>query len=271
MVKKIPKAKGDKRVLVISDTHCGHLAGLTPPEYQYEYLDTSKTQRNKFAKQHKEMWQFFADVVNSLRPIDILLFNGDAIDGKGEKSGGTELLSADRAEQVNMAVQVIEFIDAKKIAMTYGTPYHGGKDEDWEAILADKVGATISGHDWVDVNGLIIDFKHKVGSSSIPHGQLTPLLKSQLWGDLWAIRKKQPMADVVIRSHVHYTYLVESAYKKAIITPALQGYGSKFGVRQCENTIDLGVIYLDVHSKKDFSCTKILLECESQVVHARKL
>ena len=268
---KIPKAKGDKRVLIIADTHCGHLAGLTPPEYQYEFLDTSKTKRNDYAKQQKDLWQFYADTVNSLRPIDILIFNGDAIDGKGDRSGGTELISSDRAEQVNMAMQVIEFVEAGSIVMTYGTPYHVGKDEDWEAVLADKVGAKIGSHEWIDVNGLVFDVKHKIGSSTIPHGRYTAIARDALWNDIWARRGEQPAAQVIIRSHVHYHIYIGEFGRVGIITPGMQGYGSKFGSRQCSGTVDVGMIYFDVDQEGNYSWDSIGAHLNAQTAHACKL
>ena len=268
---KIPKAKGDKRVLIIADTHCGHLAGLTPPEYQYEFLDTSKTKRNDYAKQQKDLWQFYADIVNSLRPIDILILNGDMIDGKGDRSGGTELISSDRAEQVNMAMQVIEFVEAGSIVMTYGTPYHVGKDEDWEAVLADKVGAKIGSHEWIDVNGLVFDVKHKIGSSTIPHGRYTALARDALWNDLWAKRGGQPQADIIVRSHVHYHVYCGERKRLALITPALQGHGSKYGSRICSGTVDTGIVYFDVDKEGGYAWECIDAVLESQIATAQKL
>ncbi len=78
----------DKRLVIISDLHCGHRAGLTPPDWQSDFRKNSKTQRNKFAELQRELWQFYADTINDLRPVDVLVVNGDAIDGKGSLSGG---------------------------------------------------------------------------------------------------------------------------------------------------------------------------------------
>ena len=53
--------------------------------------------------------------------------------------------------------------------MTYGTPYHFGIGEDWEYIVAEKVGAfKIGSQEWPEVNGVIFDFKHKVENTTVP-------------------------------------------------------------------------------------------------------
>ena len=52
-----------------------------------------------------------------------------------------------------MAVEIINLFKADEIVMTYGTAYHTGKDEDFEGIVADRIGGTIYGHVWPVVNG----------------------------------------------------------------------------------------------------------------------
>jgi len=39
-----------KRILVISDTHCGALTGLTPPAWQIKTHGKTHTRRNKWAE-----------------------------------------------------------------------------------------------------------------------------------------------------------------------------------------------------------------------------
>ena len=117
-----------KRMVVISDLHCGHVVGLTPPRWHFQ-ID------GKLYANQKELWGFYAQSIDSLKPIDILVVNGDAIDGKGCRSGGTEQNTTDRLEQCEMAIECIEYTEAKTVRMTYGTPYHAGQDEDFEKII----------------------------------------------------------------------------------------------------------------------------------------
>lgn len=247
-----------KRVLVVSDLHCGHRSGLTPPSWQYTEGDDEK--RNQYLKQQKILWDFFLESVEVLKPIDIVIANGDLIDGRGEKSGGTELIEPDRKQQAEMAATCLRKTEASKYYLTFGTSYHGGKQEDFEEITADLLGAEgIDGHIWVDVNGLVFDCKHKVGSSSIPHGRFTALAKEQLWNELWSAENGQTRADVIIRSHVHYHVSASAPGKLMVITPALQGFGSKYGVRQCSGVVNIGVTYFDIEDKEHYTWgTKIL-------------
>jgi hypothetical protein len=115
-----------KKVVLISDLHCGHRAGLTPPSKQYR-IGTGDTERDNFALLQSGIWDFMIGEIKELGKVDVLICNGDAIDGKGERSGGTELLEADRTKQADMAAECLSMFKAKKIFMTYGTPYHVGK------------------------------------------------------------------------------------------------------------------------------------------------
>ena len=84
-----------KRVLVLSDFHSGHVLGLTHPSY--DYTTGHKTQTAHY-QVRRTIWNWYKENVVRLKP-DIVIVNGDCIDGKGEKSGGTELLTLDRDEQ----------------------------------------------------------------------------------------------------------------------------------------------------------------------------
>jgi len=257
--------KKPKRMVVISDLHCGHLVGLTPPSWHFK-------QDGKLYKVQKELWNWYISEIKKLKPIDILVVNGDAIDGKGERSGGTEQVTTDRIEQVNMATQCIEYCNAKVVRMTYGTPYHAGIGEDWEQMVAENVGGKIEAHAWFDVNGTVFDFKHKVGGSTIPHGRFTAAAREKLWNTIWNSRdKQQPKADFVIRSHVHYYTKCETIDWAAITTPALQMYGSKYGARQCTGTVDVGFLVFDIDSKGNTLCYPVIAGLPEQTARAEHL
>lgn len=225
-----------KRLLAISDTHCGHRAGLTPPKWQH----TIKQQ---------DLWEIFCAWVNQLRPIDILVLNGDAIQGKGTRSGGTELITSDRHEQGDMAVEIIDFINARDNYLTYGTPYHTGTDEDFEEVVAHKARAEIRDMLELTVEGVNFNFKHKASSSTVPHGRGTPLARNYIWNILWAEKGIQQKANIIVRSHVHYHSFVGGAGWLALTTPALQGLGDKYGSRQCEGTVDFGLVTFDIEGR----------------------
>jgi hypothetical protein len=233
------------RIVIISDMHCGHRAGLTPPGYQWSEHGATEA-RQKFALIQKAMWSWYTSRMDALQPINRLIVNGDAIDGQSKRSGGTELITSDRDEQCDIAQACIEYTRASQVYMTRGTPYHTGQDEDWEDVLAANIDAKhIGAHEWYDAEGVVFDCKHKVSSSVIPHGRNTGPNRDALWNVLWAERNLQPRADVFIRSHVHYHTYSGDARQLVMTTPCLQA-ASKYGSVQCSGTIDIGFIVFDV-------------------------
>ena len=263
MAKKATRRKF-LRLVVLADLHCGHMTGLTPESWFLP--DTGTDNRTaKRAQAQRQLWNFYTTAVRSLHPIHRVVVNGDAIDGKGFRSGGSELIRADREEQVDMAVECIKVTGAHDIAVTAGTPYHTGKGEDWEHVLAEKLKAEFGGQHFLDIGGVTFDFKHKVGSSSIPHGRMTALARAKLWNKVWAAeRQRQPDVDVLVRSHVHYHNYCGGIGWLAMTTPALQGYGSNFGVRQCEGLADIGIVVFDIYKGGVFKWNVISADLPSQ-------
>ena len=247
-----------RRVLAIGDLHCGSMVGLTPPDYQVVAAKGGLTKRDKAAKLQREMWREFQNMLDEIGPIDVLLYGGDGIDGKGARSGGTEQITTSLEEQSEMCVTCIKSVkeharNKRKdlpIIGVHGTPYHvsGSDGEDWENIVADKAGFTkIGSHEWPEVEGVVFDIKHKIGSSGIPHGRHTAVAKDMLWNELWAANgKMQPRADVLLRWHVHYHQFCGGPDKLGMTLPALQCMGTKFGARQCSGIVHWGMVHFDV-------------------------
>ena len=230
-----------KRCMVISDPHCGHCAGLTPPKWQQEF--------SSFYDQQGEMWEWYADKCKQLKP-DILFAIGDLVDGKGKRSGGTEQITTSFKEQLEMAEYCLDATGAKDIVAVYGTPYHTGQEEDFEGFLKN---IKIGGHEFPKVHDIQFDLKHKIGSSSIPHGRYTALAKSRLWNQLWKDIDGQPKSDIIIRGHTHYFDYCGNNNFLAMICPALSGWGSKYGVRQCEGIVNTGLLWFDIYDGTDLT------------------
>jgi hypothetical protein len=255
-------SKKTKRVLLASDTHCGASAGLTPKAFD--------NRRDKWRTMRRKFWREYEKTIDSLGKIDLLIFNGDAIDGPSNtKEAGIGLLHADRNIQVDMAIECIQRIGADKVVMTRGTQYHTGDREDYEDQIADKVGAVaISSREWVEVNGVVFDCKHKIAGSSIPHGAFTSIAKSNLWNALWAEVGLQPRANIFVRSHVHSFSFCGNSQYTAVVTPSLQGY-SRYGSLSVERLIDWGLVWFDIEEdgsyKMDYNIVRIQ-EAKAKVV-----
>ena len=235
------------RVLAIGDTHCGHVVGLTPPKWWFQ--KTGDKYHDKYAMIQRQMWRWFETEIAKIKPIDRVIFNGDAIEGKGLRSGGTELITSDRIRQGEMFRAILEEIDCNEVAMTYGTPSHTGNDEDMEDVI-EKVlkrdfNISIESHLERTIAGVRFDARHYISNSSIPHGRFTPLAREDLWRLIWAERSSKFAPQVILRSHVHYFGFCGQEFSLMMTLPCLQGLGSKYGSRLCSGTVSLGFVFFN--------------------------
>jgi len=233
-----------KRIAVLSDLHSGHFLGLTPPNWQYSL---NNPEMAEVARIQREAWEWYINTVKNVgSKVDALVVNGDLIDGRGERSNSSELITTDRTLQVSMGVECLNVWKPKKIFMTRGTPYHNGKGEQFEDLAAERMNASIEDIQNINVNGKILNFRHKVGSSGVPYGKATSVIKEGVWNQLVSDYQKVSSADVIIRSHVHYMTINQDSSRWAITTPALQ-VNSRYGRQQCTGITDFGFIIIDVY------------------------
>lgn len=232
------------------DLHCGHAVGLTPPDWRLSCGKRSARDVKKIRATQDEAWERYVQTCQALKP-DVAIWMGDLIDGRGERSGGCELLTSDRTEQCEMAAQCIFQMAAPVNVLIRGTSFHTGAFEQFEDAIPPLLTAerlSCDGphdHEQLKIDGVVFDVKHKVGSSSIPHGGWTPLAKEDLWQLLYADAGLVQRADWVVRGHTH-THLggwrmAGDQVQTFVSTPALQCMGSRFGKQQCSKLVDWGV------------------------------
>lgn len=254
-----------KTILVESDYHSGHRAGLTGPMYRRTDWKEREHELYSFYVIQKEVYNWRKKILKEIGDIDIHFILGDTIDGRGERSGGTEIIEPEVTSQIVMASELIEEAGAKERIMVRGTPYHvGGKDGDYENAIAHNVGATIGNHLFVDVNGCIFDLKHKIGGSQSPVGVATSLEKSRVHNVLWSVEsgQEQPRSNVILRGHTHVFRAVMTADTLSVKCPAISGFGSKYGEKECESIVQIGLLIIKVDSKGGYTWQPRILRGE---------
>jgi len=227
-----------KNIVFISDTHCGSVYGLTSPNHFSSH----------YKKLQSESWKAYKRLIHKWDHPDILIANGDLIEGTQSKQGSAELITPDRNIQSEMAIDCLREWHAKQIFLTYGTRYHVGEQaEDFEYNIAGTLKAKIEGRLYLQVEGLTFDIRHKVGMSIVPYGRATILLRDLAWDLIREAAGTGPKVDVVVRSHVHYYIWIEQPGKVAFTIPSLQLARGRFGSRECVGETHWGAIRLKVH------------------------
>ncbi len=236
-----------------SDLHCGHAVGLTPPDWHGTVDFASRDTRKKLAHIQNAGWAMYLMAMKKHKP-SICIWNGDSIDGKGERSGGCEQITTDRDEQVEMAIDCVKAAGAKENYFVRGTPYHTGEEEQFENKIAKEFGMKAHDHPQIKIAGRVFDCRHKIGSTTVTYGRATQSLKAVTHNMDWAFHEGVELADVVVRSHVHYYVHVERPRGTRLIhtltTPALQWRGTRFGKQQCDGVVDYGVAFAYVYQDR---------------------
>jgi hypothetical protein len=181
-----------KTIGYVSDLHCGSHFGLWP-----ESRLPNDENRHVAVRYLNECFQY---MVAKWPMLDLLILNGDLIDGKQRKDKGVSLFTPDMSEQVDGAIDVLRplIAKAKRVVRCKGTPYHEGfdgalcqLDEAFGVGLVDQV---------LDIElnpGRILNVAHH------PNG--TPELEMRLASQR-AAESKLHLPTWIVRAHKHDYY-----------------------------------------------------------------
>ena len=261
-----------KTILLVSDLHCGHRIGLTPPSHR----SPAGTAHHK---QQRDLYDWWVETVSQIKPYAVMCV-GDLIDGAGKKSGGSEQVTTNMIEQAYMAVECLRQVGGNpKYFGVGGTEYHTGQDCDFEEIIAremkfvhfdDNFCAAIK-----SIPGVIFDIRHHLGNSSVPYGKATAILKELVWNEVASVHEGVPEADIIIRGHTHHSIGItcpqqNGRTKSCIKLPAMEGHGSRYGKRRCSGEVHVGFALLHIYEDKthdfEFVLAPISIEQEKVVL-----
>ena len=253
--------------VIIADLHVGSYAGLCPPD-----CFISVRRDKKIHDAQEEAYTCYEEFAKANQGIDILLINGDCIDGKGKKSGGNELWTSDLLEQASAAADLIRMFKPGVIRMSHGTNYHVAAEsgERLEKVIADQLEAHISNRKFMQIGGCIVDMRHFVGSSTIPHARATAVAREAMWDAMLHERGKFPKVDVICRSHTHYHVHTGDVRYTGFVTPCLQLPYTEFGGTKCSGDIDWGMIKFHAEGGK-FSWEPYIVNLSTAKVVVEKL
>lgn len=223
------------KILMLSDLHCGHITGLTPDEFASDI--TGATSR--------PMWKWFCDTNKEIGKVDILVANGDLVEGEG-KAETIGHLTTDIKKQADIAATCLEIPRGKHRYLAYGTPFHTVGSTNYELMVADRLGCPIYDELLLKVGKWKFNIRHVSGRSDIPYGQGTPLYKEVIRDLIRAIDEERESADFIVRAHVHYYAKIEIKRKMAISLPCLQLPENVYGRKVKAMYYDIGMVLFTI-------------------------
>ena len=223
----------DKRIVLTADWHVGSQTGLT------------NVPKNRI---QKAMLDKFKECVKLYGKPDILMINGDAVDGDQRKSGGAGLTELDVREQERDAIALVRMWEPKEVFLVSGTAYHVGVKSCEEKIaetLNDFCGikATYIRKLNLTINNWFkLQARHFISGSSSPQGRATAAGRANMWEVLNAYQTGDKAADLSVFAHVHYYDLHQNAFGTTMILPCFQAHGTPYGDEKCDGHIDIGMV-----------------------------
>lgn len=219
-----------KRILVVSDMHCGHTRGLSP--WDNYSSDISNFLYNKW----KEMVKYVGD-------IDMVIVNGDCVDGSNYKDDGFGLFTSDIHEQCMMVRDLFEPFRKMGVQFVFtdGSKYHVGSN-----LNGDRISCMLLGGEWLGKDGFIqaenikIHARHVINYSSQPNSRSTAQR-----GEQTIAAMQDEDVDIFIRSHTHkFVYSGNERYLH-ITTPCWKGVDDFIRKKSIEKS-DCGWVLITV-------------------------
>jgi len=224
--------------------HVGSIYAVRSPDARL--VDGSEVKMNEFNQQLYDIWCWARDSRES-KKTDLLVINGEPIDGSNKKSISNETWTPSVHMQLEDSERLIRMYNWRDIVATRGSRYHVTVDNTYhEEFLAKELGcipysglfgkAQETNSDtksynilpqytdfylWCIINGKRFSICHHVGYNKTELYRTTALGREMAVME-FAKGKWYPSngnVDVIVRSHVHYYVQVRFHKQIALTTP----------------------------------------------------
>lgn len=225
------------KILVLGDWHIGHHRSLMLPEYD----DPTSGMKIIANPMQNFLFDKMCHMIKLVGDVDIIIFNGDMIEGPNKHENGHGVWNTDIHAQAQCAATLIDMFRCKKMYFSQGSTYHTGNPTG-DKIVCDLVGGTWVG-DWQFFeinNALKFYLKHYGDYSSVPYSRCTGQRKQAM------IAKSQGTdIDVYINSHTHHFVFSGDSNDLSIAVPCWKGIDSYMGKKSIEKP-DNGYVVINV-------------------------
>ena len=232
-----------KRLLMVSDLHCGHRVGLSHPDF-----GLNKHQAKLFAR--------WSDMCSKVGKVDGVLVCGDSSEGPNRKNNGLGCWTTDALEQIDVGVKLLKMIDADMYYTLMGSHYHimnGNLNSD--QLLARFLNGRYEPDQVIRLNQRRIHAAHKA-----PVGQgedRKPNASGRLIGNMLMNQQANGIFDVEVRGHVHYYSHTQTIAGQVIILPGWK-FRDEFIASLGTNALiaDIGWVLLEVSDDNHITITR---------------
>jgi hypothetical protein len=213
-----------KTMLAIGDLHIGSEGAIMPEEVNSDDCSPGRNHRYFPNQIQKDIYKKWEEMVQDVPRPDILLLNGDLVDGKNYKENGMGSWTTDSLLQARVLADLVKMIKPRQILATSGSPYHTDRNPNVDKIAVEMCGGTFKGgYANININGKRIYAQHKVSvSKSSWQYRTTPLGRALVLAAL--NEKEMGHYDIVLKSHAHYFCYAGFSNSLGMILPSWKAY-----------------------------------------------
>ena len=213
--------------VIYSDLHVGSKYSVCSEEPELDDAGSYRPSPN----QKKLLEAYYDSIDNLITKPDIMVINGEPIDGSNPKSLGESCWSTNHFDQMNDAEILVKMVPHKKLYLVRGSGYHVTREStNFEKIFGKKIGAekyksVLGNQTYTDFEATFkvfdkhIHFTHHVGYSGWWQYRTTPIAR-ELVKMHFNHQANGFHTDLLIRSHVHYYVEVRFPNSIGLSTPA---------------------------------------------------
>lgn len=202
------------RLLPLADLHTGSLFAPWPRGFTFQ--DGGQWQLNKFQDYITACWE---DMVAQLPRLDLVVLNGDTIDGENIKERGHYTVTTDTIEQARATTALLHPLreKTKEMLLLWGSPYHGGLLEESLHLIARELDCTpLSPWD-----SLVLTRKWGKIYLNISHSNTGGWIYPAGGADRMALfmRAAREPGTLIIRGHLHFKRILKAHGRWVILCP----------------------------------------------------
>lgn len=219
------------RVVAIADLHTDSVVGLALP-------GRGGAVGQPIREAIYQQWE--AATKGPWKRPDVLIVNGDLVEGQNRKSGGVGVITTDLYEQIDDATELLGMWNAKRIYIIRGSGYNVEADHSGlqcEEQIARNLGAEEypnqehidvrrrdrSGWHWyITIGTETFHVSHHIAVSKVFHYMSTPTARAMLdakLNDMLRHEVGKHRTSIVLRAHAHYFNHVEYSGSHGFVLP----------------------------------------------------
>jgi hypothetical protein len=196
----------------------------------------------------------------------MLLHLGELTEGPGKKST-LELWTSDMEQQAEAQAELLAMWNCPDYRLCYASKYHSGDESKTDRqVVKDLMlmgrKADIKAIQRLDIMGLKVMGRHKVGASSTPHGKASQLAKASTIDMLRGAYRNYPGADLYFFAHTHEYAVAGNDMYMAYNNPCQKWPLGEYGINVDRVWYTMGLQVLRVRTRDDWYVKQHLLKVQ---------